>query len=538
MKFILDRRMLLKKKVPRFARIMSLFVLAAVLGSVDPVYAKRGGRLELEIVDDQTGQPVACRVHIDRVMPGPKARARRIPQKVKGLPFLGDHFVCPGRVALDLAEGNYEFEIERGPEYPITSGHFRIETFADDKKTVRLRRFVDMAAEGWWSGDLGVMRPVDQIELLMLAEDLHLTTVLTWTNETGWAKKTAVEKARNQISPIGSFDSKVVRFHNDYYYRLGAGRAVWPGGQLGHYLREERLNFSDGVLATLQKGKDPSSWTEAMAGSILALPVLVARGQVDSVRIAGESMEREKIAKPIKGTRPAPRKLFPPPRGSLLWDQAIYFHLLNCGLRIPPSAGSGSGIGGNPVGYNRNYVFVDGRFTYESWWEAFRAGRVVVTNGPLLRPTVGGEKPGAVFKVEGTDPVEFEIGLTLSVRQPISYLEIIKNGKVDKTISFAEYAKSGKLPKIRFDGSGWFLIRATTDLEKTYRFAMTGPYYVEFDYRPRISRASVQFFLDWIDQIEKDLAETTLHQEKGDGGEIYKKTLIYWENLLKKANAK
>ena len=162
---------------------------------------------------------------------------------------------------------------------------------------------------------------------------------------------------------------------------------------------------------------------------------------------------------------------------------------------------------------------------------------MVVTNGPLLRPTVGGEKPGAVFKVEGTDPVEFEIGLTLSVRQPISYLEIVKNGKVDKTISFAEYAKSGKLPKIRFGESGWFLIRATTDLEKTYRFAMTGPYYVEFDYRPRISRSSVQFFLDWIDQIKKNSDKGAHSQEYVEKGEIYKKARIYWENLLKKSNA-
>ena len=286
--FNLDRRMLLKNKISWHVRIVILLVLITVLASVSSVYAKRGGRLELEIVDDQTGQPVACRVHISRVMPGPKARAKSIPQKVKGLPFLGDHFVCPGHVVLDLAEGNYEFEIERGPEYPITSGHFRIETFADDKKTVRLRRFVDMAAEGWWSGDLGVMRPVDQIELLMLAEDLHLATVLTWTNETGWVQKTAMEKERNQISPIGAFDSKVVRFNNDYYYSLGAGRVVWSEGQLGCYLSAKPLDFSDGVFAALQKGKDPGSWTEAMAGSILDLPVLVALGQVDSVRIAGE----------------------------------------------------------------------------------------------------------------------------------------------------------------------------------------------------------------------------------------------------------
>ena len=35
------------------------------------------------------------------------------------------------------------------------------------------------------------------------------------------------------------------------------------------------------------------------------------------------------------------------------WTQDIYYALLNCGLRIPPSAGSASGVLPNPVGYNR-----------------------------------------------------------------------------------------------------------------------------------------------------------------------------------------
>ena len=38
------------------------------------------------------------------------------------------------------------------------------------------------------------------------------------------------------------------------------------------------------------------------------------------------------------------------------WVQEIYYHLLNCGLRVAPSAGSASGVLPNPVGYNRVYV--------------------------------------------------------------------------------------------------------------------------------------------------------------------------------------
>jgi hypothetical protein len=58
--------------------------------------------------------------------------------------------------------------------------------------------------------------------------------------------------------------------------------------------------------------------------------------------------------------------------------------VLNCGLRIPPSAGSGSGVLPNPVGYNRVYVHLDEQLTYDGWWQGFKQGRSLVTNGPLL----------------------------------------------------------------------------------------------------------------------------------------------------------
>ena len=122
----------------------------------------------------------------------------------------------------------------------------------------------------------------------------------------------------------------------------------------------------------------------------------------------------------------------------------------------------------------------------------------MVTNGPLLRPSVRGQLPGHVFQFEAGETVEFQIGLTLSTREPISYLEIIQNGEVRHSIPFHEYAKSGRFPSLTFDRSGWFLLRAVTDLPKTFRFAMTAPWYVEVGRERRVSRSAVQFFLDWV----------------------------------------
>ena len=43
-----------------------------------------------------------------------------------------------------------------------------------------------------------------------------------------------------------------------------------------------------------------------------------------------------------------------------LWSMEVYYHLLNCGFRLPVSAGSASGVKASPLGYNRVYVKVSG----------------------------------------------------------------------------------------------------------------------------------------------------------------------------------
>ena len=57
---------------------------------------------------------------------------------------------------------------------------------------------------------------------------------------------------------------------------------------------------------------------------------------------------------------------------------------------------------------------------------------------------------------------------------------------------------NGKLPPVKFTKSGWMLVRAVTNNPKTFRFASTGPYYVEIGYQRRVSKESAQFFLDWV----------------------------------------
>src|SRR5262249_21619906 len=124
--------------------------------------------------------------------------------------------------------------------------------------------------------------------------------------------------------------------------------------------------------------------------------------------------------------KPRDTKRLPPPRGNGFWTQEIYYHLLNAGLRVPPSAGSASGVLPNPVGYNRVYAHVGGAVSYEKWWEALAAGRAFVANGPLLRVRVGGHLPGHVFTGPEGKAIDLEVKAALTARDPIRSLEIIK----------------------------------------------------------------------------------------------------------------
>ena len=481
------------------------------------------GQLNLTIVDKDTGKPVPCRIHLV----GPKKKPARKPDKV---PYWHDHFAVPGNILLKLPLGDYSFTIERGLEYLDQNGRFTINTFADDSKRVELRRFIDMAADGWWSGDLDVRRPVRDIELLMEADDLHVAQVVTWRNEKDpWESQVPKQT--------------LVRFNGNRFYQRMAGGWTRPGTELlllnlaaPLKLPRDESEYPPTVSLLAESRKKGDVWIDASRPYWWDLPMLVAAGQIDSIEIAHGNIGRDQTINNEADGKPRDRKRYPSYKGNAEWSQDIYFRLLDCGLRIPPSAGSGSGDSPNPIGHNRAYVHVDGELTYDKWWQSLRAGQVFVTNGPLLKPSVEGELPGHVFHADAGQTVDLEIGLSVSTRSPITYLEIVKDGHVEHEIRFDQYAKTGRLPRVKFDRSGWFLIRAVADVPKTYRFAMTAPYYVEIGYDRRISRSACQFFLDWVYERARQIKLDDPTQQR-EVLEWHRKARDFWKDLAAKANA-
>jgi hypothetical protein len=481
-------------------------------------------RVAFTVTEQKTGQPVPCRIHVTD-------KAGK-PQRASALPFWRDHFVCPGTARLDLAAGDYSYEVERGPEYAPRTGTFTVKDQAAVQVRVELERLADLSKEGWWSGELHVHRPVGDVELLMRAEDLHVAPVITWWNDRNeWAKK-----------PLP--DQPLVHFDEDRYYHVLAGEDEREGGALLYFNLRKPLDLAGSsreypspmkFLAEARRQKDV--WIDVEKPFWWDVPVWLASGQIDSIGLANNHMCRSQMYENEAWGKPRDVKRLPPPLGNGFWTQEIYYQILNCGLRVPPSAGSASGVLPNPVGYNRVYVHVDGAFSYEKWWEALRAGRSFVTNGPLLRARVNGQLPGHVFSGPDGKEIELEIKVALTSGDRVRSLEVIKNGRVERTVPPDELVKTGTLGSVRYRESGWFLVRALADNDKTFRFASTAPYFVEIgEVKRRVSKTSARFFLDWVEERARrvKLDDDARRQEVLQHHASARK---FWAGVVARANA-
>lgn len=86
--------------------------------------------------------------------------------------------------------------------------------------------------------------------------------------------------------------------------------------------------------------------------------------------------------------------------------------------------------------------------------------------------------------------------------------------------------------KFSFDTSGWFLVRAITDVTNTFRYASTAPWYVEIANRPPLNKKeSAQFFIDWCREriaLLENRPELTAAQ-KNEVIEPWRAAQKFWE---------
>jgi hypothetical protein len=357
--------------------------------------------------------------------------------------------------------------------------------------------------------------------------------VITWWNERNpWSERAVLKQPLMRVE-----GEKRPRL-----YHVMAGEDERQGGALLYFGLDQPLPITGSgreypsPVKFLRMAQERGAWIEIEKPFWWDTPVWLATGAVNSIGIANNHMHRRGMFPGEAWGRPRDMQKWPGALGNGHWTQEIYYHVLNTGLRIAPTAGSASGVLPNPVGYNRVYVHIDGDLTWEKWWDGLRAGRCFVTNGPLLRVRANGELPGHVFTAPAGGKVTIDLAAELTGREPIRTVQIIRDGQVVREITGEQWARSPSPGSLTFEESGWFLIRAFADVQHTFRFASTAPFYVEIGGRPRISRQSAQFFIDWVTDRRARVSVDQPAQLE-EVMQPHDEALSFWTDRLNTANA-
>lgn len=501
---------------------MLKFLPICLLLSSVALAQKPGAPLRITVHEKGATAPLPCRIHLlDEA-------GQRIETTL--YPCWKGGFVCDGAAELILAPGDYRYEIEHGPEWSAAGDKVTVKPGVGATVDEDLHRLANLSSEGWWSGETHSHRALDDAEILLRAEDLFVAGFITWWNEANpWAKATSSPE------PVRVFDGG-----KRFAHALG-GEDERDGGALLYFHLPKPLAITgskkEWPLSTtfLTEAKKLGAWVDAEKPFWNDIPAWLASGQLDSIGIAHNHMQRGGVMDNEAWGRLRDLKQFPGAHGNGLWSQEIYYHILNCGLRLPPSAGSASGVLANPVGYNRVYVHLDEPLTDAAWWAGLKAGRSFVTNGPLLRVKANGRFPGEVFKAAKGKSVKVELTAQLDSRDPVRAIEIIRNGHLERTVPVEELQRTHALGSLEFRESGWFIVRAIADMEN-FRFASSAPFYVEIGDASRVSKVSAQFFLDWSAERGKRITLTDPAQ-LAEAQKLWETTATFWAMRVAEANA-
>jgi hypothetical protein len=503
---------------PRFAAACFLLLVCSVAA---PRAVAAGGSLTLTVREEATDAATIARCEIVRA----DAPSKQLPIRLTVPAGIG--IVLDRKLVVELPEASYRFRVIRGPEYRIVQGNFTLERTSLDEKTILLPRMTDMLAAGWTSGDCCVAATAHSLPLRMAAEDLHVAASL------GQLESRPIPR-RGAEDPI-EFDPVWIRSDAAHHGGIVVyGSHPPPSADL---LPSEWIAAATDSETIKVAVENPFAWP---------LPVWLASGRIDGVFVLGDWLRLDRsITKVSDGRSPVGPVI---ENGTTIgrWAERIYWQMLEAGLRIAPLAGSGSDAGRTPVGYNRLYVAPQPTEpssdptptrvgSPQQWWQAAWEGRSMATNGPMLQATLEGQMPGHVFTAATGEALQLQPELTLSVRDPVDYLEVIHNGVVHYSAALHEYAAAGgRIPPLHVKQSGWIVIRVVTLHEDHFRAAMTAPWHIDFDNQRRATVAGIEFFQDWLHEYEQRLKRQPAN-ELSRHAPFIRQARAYWTRAAENA---
>ena len=456
------------------------------------------GTLRLHTNDAAGKKGVSARVVVQQDKGKYYAPPGSLHRMLRGL----GHFYCDKSAELILPAGKYRLRAFRGPEYKPALHEITIEPGKSHELTIDMPRWTHAAKTGWYSGEnhihanYGYGQWYNTPETMFTqcsGEDLNVCnfvvansdtdgifdrpffrggpdprstpeTILYWNQEfrsTLWGHMTLVN-LKQVVEPV------MTGFHattNPWDIPTNSDIADRTHWQKGH------VNYTHAVQNAVKPFDNPYA--------AKGLPIDVALGKIDSLDLNNA----------YAGAVPT------------------WYRLLNCGFRLPPSAGTDvflNRIFSNLPGGDRVYVHVPGGLTYDGWIDNLKKGRSFVSNGPMLELTIDGKALGETIKVNGHEKVR--VKASARSQYPLAKVELIHNGKVAATLPLAKDEQSATLDQqIELKGSGWYALRASgpghPDSVVPAVYAHTAPIYIDIAVSVLRSREDALFFLAWIDDL-------------------------------------
>jgi uncharacterized protein YlzI (FlbEa/FlbD family) len=372
---------------------------------------------------------------------------------------------------------------------------------------VRLRRWIDMNGDGWYSADMHVHRDPADVPLILRAEDLSFVpTIAThvWSTEVNRPWKSPAE------FPVVVEPGRIFTANAQEVERIqgGPGAIILLARDLpvpfdGYELYPPNATYARKVHAAggYVEG-DKLFWLDTLVGAVL--------GDVDFVELNCNHFLPRLVDTDLVPWSHWPVELgYRGPRGFALWMMDSYYRLLSSGVELPLSAGTANGVKAGPVGYNRVYVRLGGEaFDYPAFMRALKQGRSFSTNGPVLQLDVDG-RFGPGDRVELRPGQEYRLRARARSRGALERLQLLVNGEVVAEQTGTGDRRELTLEKaLPFDRSSWLAARvfergngAEAWQPAGLVFAHTSPVYVLRDGKPVVVPESVREVLRQVDQL-------------------------------------
>ena len=413
-----------------------------------------------------------------------------------------------GNFRLRAPAGKIRISIRRGLEYFPIDEELQLEAGQTLRRTFALKRWANMEREGWHSGDTHIhMLDPPSALFEMQAEDLRVGNILVLEH---MGKIYSAEHFRGELDPIS--DPRHLVYYNQEYRNQTLGhvsllnlkKLVEPISTGGlavpettvyrySYLRPSRKGFPrhgqegwpdalvlDAMRETHRQG-GLVNWAHLRPAQ-LEFPIDMVFGEIDTADI----LTHTRLPQALK----------------------LWYHLLNCGFRLPATAGTDRIGPEEPVGHQRVYVKLDGPLTYPAWMEGLRQGRSFVTNGPMVSLSVDGRGPGETLTISKRKVLRIE-ARARSLRS-FERLEIVVNGKVAASVPAQDQGRRAEL-RLDYpaDRSLWIAARCMggspeeTSIWTHPLFAHANPVHIDYPGRDLAEAESGCYLLDFLKPLQK-----------------------------------